>query len=169
MYRLLLMLTIFGISVSATGQNKVGFDLMVNSLISNKVDTISSKGAAAWIKRGNTVVLDARERTEFEVSHLHNAQWVGFDDFKLSRVNGISKSDTILIYCSVGKRSGDVAEELQADGYKHVYNLYGGIFDWTNRGMEVVNVENESVKYVHPYNSVWGYWVNNYEKTYEPR
>lgn len=163
------MIGLMALSVIARGQNKLGFDLMVNAFISNKVDTIGTQDLEVMIQHGNTVLLDAREKPEFDVSHLLGAHWVGYDDFNLSRLKGISKSDSIVVYCSIGKRSGDIGEKLKEAGYQNVLNLYGGIFDWTNHNGKVVNDQNESVKYVHPYSTTWGYWVNNYEKRYEPR
>lgn len=151
------------------GQNKVGFDTMVNSLISSKVDTIGTVELAERQKYEHLVLLDARPKDEYDVSHLRGAKCVGYTDFDISSVADVSKEDTIVVYCSVGKRSGDIGEKLKDAGYENVLNLYGGIFDWTNRGMEVVNDENESVKCVHPYNTLWGIWINNYDKCYEPR
>ncbi len=41
------------------------------------------------------VLLDARERAEYEVSHLYNARWIGFEDFNESRLAGLSKNQEI--------------------------------------------------------------------------
>lgn len=142
---------------------------MVNTLISSKVDTISSTELVDLMDHNKIVLLDSRQKEEYEVSHLPGAKYVGYDDFDLKLVADIPKSDTVVVYCSIGKRSGDIGEKLRSAGYENVLNLYGGIFDWTNRGLQVVNDKNEPVKCVHPYNSVWGLWVNNYEKCYEPR
>lgn len=169
MQRILLVIVFSMFAFLSSGQNKVGFEMMVNSLISSKVDTITTLELEGRLTHEHLVILDAREREEYDVSHLSNAQYVGYDDFDLSRLNGVKMTDTIVIYCSVGKRSGDVGEKLMAAGYTNVLNLYGGIFDWTNRGNEVVNDQNEPVHCVHPYSTVWGYWINNYEKCYEPR
>lgn len=169
MQRILLMIMFFMFPFFTKGQNKIGFETMVNSLISNEINTITTLELEDRMAYEHLVILDARKREEYIVSHLPNAQYVGYDDFDLDRLNGIKKTDTIVIYCSVGKRSGDVGEKLQAAGYTHVLNLYGGIFDWTNRGKRVVNAQNESISCVHPYNTVWSYWINNYEKCYEPQ
>ncbi len=163
------MIGLMALSLFARGQNKIGFDMMVNALISNNVDTIGTQDLELKIQQGNTILLDAREKPEYDVSHLLGAHWVGYDDFNLNRLKGVSKSDTIVVYCSIGKRSGDIGEKLKEAGYQNVLNLYGGIFDWTNRNGIVVNDQNEPVKYVHPYSTTWGFWVNNYEKRYEPR
>lgn len=153
----------------AKGQNKPGFDSLVNSLISSKVDTIGTVRLADRLQSEHIILLDARQKEEYDVSHLRGAEYVDYDDFDLSDVAHVPKSKTIVVYCSIGKRSGDIAERLKSAGYEDVFNLYGGIFDWTNRGMEVINDRNESVRCVHPYNSLWGIWINKYDKCYEPR
>ncbi len=155
--------------ISSSGQNPLGFETMVNTLLHGKVDTISSELLAEEMKSGNVYLLDARESKEYLVSHLNGARYVGYDTFNVARVADIKHDSQIVVYCSVGKRSEEIALKLRAAGYTNVLNHWGGIFDWTNRGFEVVNVQNEPVEIVHPYNRTWGIWVNRYEKVYEPR
>ncbi|HKL02953.1 MAG TPA: rhodanese-like domain-containing protein [Cryomorphaceae bacterium] len=151
-------------------QNKMGFDLMIKTLISGDIDTLNGEAVASMLNSGEDVVLlDAREKQEFEVSHIPNSRFVGHESFEIESLSGISKSDTIVVYCSVGKRSEDVARKIAEAGYTNVYNYFGGIFDWTNRGFPVVNIHNEKTSCVHPYSKVWGIWVNNLDKCYEPR
>jgi rhodanese-related sulfurtransferase len=150
------------------GQNVIGFNTMVNTLITNDVDTVSREGLQAMIADGEVVLLDARESNEYAVSHIENAEFVGYDSFNLDSVKDIPKDKPVVVYCSVGYRSGLVAKQLVEAGYNNVFNLYGGIFDWTNHGLPVVNENNERVEQIHPYNSIWGIWVNKYEKRYEP-
>jgi rhodanese-related sulfurtransferase len=115
----------------------------------------------------NYTILDAREKNEFEVSHIKNAIFVGYENFRISKIsNKISKKTPIVIYCSIGYRSEKIAENIQKEGYQ-VYNLYGGIFLWANEGNEVVNTNNESTKKIHGYNKDWGKWLINSEVVYE--
>jgi rhodanese-related sulfurtransferase len=169
MRRNLTLLTILFAALFAKGQNKVGFETMVNTLLSNAVDTIDSAGLYRQLERGEICVLDAREGGEFNVSHLKGAIHVGYNDFDRKALAHIPKDAPIAVYCSVGKRSEDIALKLKAKGYTNVKNHWGGIFDWTNRNLPVENSEGQPVKLVHPYNTLWGVWINNYQKAYEPR
>ncbi len=114
----------------------------------------------------NVIVLDTREKAEFDVSHLPRARWVGYDDFDLKRVANISKKDTIIVYCSIGYRSERVGEKLKKAGYTNVYNLYGGIFNWKNTNGVVVNSTNDTTEKVHCYSKSWGRFLTKGQKVY---
>jgi rhodanese-related sulfurtransferase len=113
----------------------------------------------------NALYLDAREHEEYAVSHLPGARWVGYEDFSLSRMNGIPKDAPIVVYCSVGYRSGKITEQLREAGYRNTRNLYGGIFEWVNAGKAVVDAQGPTQR-VHAYNTDWGRWLRKGEKTY---
>jgi rhodanese-related sulfurtransferase len=58
------------------------------------------------------IILDARERAEYNVSHLNDAVHVGYEDFDLEAVTKTlgNTSKTIVVYCSIGVRSEDIAK-----------------------------------------------------------
>jgi rhodanese-related sulfurtransferase len=118
-------------------------------------------------KMPNVILLDTRARAEYDVSHLPNAYWIGYDDFDLKRVRTISKQATVVLYCSVGYRSERVGEKLLAAGYEHVYNLYGSLFEWVNEGNPVVDKRGKPTERVHAYSRLWGIWLNRGDKVYE--
>lgn len=118
-------------------------------------------------KMPNAVLLDTRSKAEFDVSHLPNAHWVGYDDFDLKRVQSIPKSSNVVVYCSVGYRSERVGEKLVAAGYQHVHNLYGSLFEWVNQGNPVVDNQGKPTQRVHAYSRLWGVWLKRGEKVYE--
>lgn len=105
-------------------------------------------------------LLDTRENSEFEVSHLENATCVGYDDFSLDSVKELAKSDTIIVYCSIGYRSSKIAEKLQEQGFTNVFNLYGGIFQWVNLELPVFR-KGKQIEEIHPYDIFWGKLVQN--------
>jgi rhodanese-related sulfurtransferase len=160
------MISAFFIIAFSKGQNKWGFETMVNTMISNKVDTISTAELAEMLKQDSVLLLDSREFDEYNVSHLKGAQCIGYDSPNYNLLDETDKTKPVVVYCSIGKRSEDIGLELKKRGFTNVYNLYGGIFDWTNRGFPVTDTEGNSVKKVHPFNTAWGVWVNNYEKVY---
>ena len=121
-------------------------------------------------KDENIVLLDAREPREFEVSHLNKAICVGYDHFDLKKtIQQLpeDKNTKIVVYCSLGIRSEDIAEQLKKAGYKNVFNLYGGIFEWKNKGNSVVNKNNKPTEEVHAFDKEWGVWLTKGIKIYE--
>jgi rhodanese-related sulfurtransferase len=71
----------------------------------------------------SAVLLDAREKAEFDVSHLQGGRWVGYNAFQISSVSDIPKDQPIVIYCTVGVRSQEIGKKLKMEGFTQVYNL----------------------------------------------
>jgi len=114
------------------------------------------------------IVLDAREKNEFETSHLKNALHVGYHLFELDSVIKITsdRSSKIVVYCSVGIRSAKIASKLKKSGFTDVYNLYGGIFEWKNNDFPLYNSKNTKTDSIHTYSKKWSKWVNNGTKVF---
>ncbi|SDG95845.1 rhodanese-like domain-containing protein [Winogradskyella thalassocola] len=117
----------------------------------------------------DAILLDAREIKEYNVSHIPNSTYVGYDDFDLDTVvkSIPDTSKTIVIYCSVGIRSEDIAEQLKKKGYTNVYNLFGGIFEWKNNNFPLLDSEGNETDYVHAYSKDWSKWLLKGIKIYE--
>ena len=120
-------------------------------------------------EKEHVILLDSREKKEFKTSHLKNAICVGYDSFNLALIKPKlpSKDLKIVVYCSLGIRSEDVGEKLKKAGYKNVYNLYGGIFEWKNNNLEVLNSQEKPTDSVHTFSKTWSKWLNKGIKVYE--
>ncbi|MGB3076518.1 MAG: rhodanese-like domain-containing protein [Chitinophagales bacterium] len=140
------------------------YDLLLQKMLAHSVREISVKEVAA--KQSNVIFLDAREKEEYDVSHLNNAVAVGYDHFNLATVKNIAKDQRIVVYCSVGYRSEKVAEQLVNAGYSHVTNLYGGIFEWINEDHPVYDLSGKPTEKVHAYDVTWGIWLKKGDKVY---
>jgi len=112
-------------------------------------------------RQDEVVLLDTREKEEYQVSHIRGARHVGYRNFDKTKVNDIPKDRTIVLYCSVGYRSDKIGQQLQEMGYQKVYNLYGSIFEWVNQGNPVYNEQGKAVDIVHAYNQRWSQWIKN--------
>lgn len=119
--------------------------------------------------KSNYIFLDAREPKEFNVSHIENAILVGFDKFDGNKMTTIikDKNATIVVYCSIGVRSEKIGEKLLKLGYKNVFNLYGGIFEWKNSGGKVVTNRNIETDKIHTFNKEWSVYLKKGIKVYE--
>lgn len=114
------------------------------------------------------LLLDTREKEEFDVSRIPGAIWVGYKEFNLDQLKSqLSEPDTsIVVYCSVGIRSEKIGENLIEAGYTDVRNLYGGIFEWKNKGNTVVDSTGSATENVHAYSKYWGKLLTDANKVY---
>ena len=123
------------------------------------VSQISPDTLQSWLdespQRENLLLFDAREPEEYAVSHLQGTQPAPSKDEALKALQGVSSNQRIVLYCSVGYRSSELAQFLMKKGYTEVYNLEGSIFAWANEGRPVYRGK-ERVKVVHPYDRIWG-------------
>jgi len=132
------------------------FDTKVESLLSFSVPTVSVEQLK---QMEGAVIADAREIQEYQISHIPGAEYIGYDDFDISRLGDTPKDAPIVLYCSVGYRSEKIGEKLQKQGYTNVYNLYGSIFEWVNQGNDVVDALDNATHKVHTYNKKWSQWL----------
>ncbi|MGI9547940.1 MAG: rhodanese-like domain-containing protein, partial [Flavobacteriaceae bacterium] len=104
----------------------------------------------------------------YDVSHIPGAQWVGYKSFSLDRIKtAFSRTDTsIVVYCSVGVRSENIGEKFLDMGYTEVNNLYGGIFEWKNKGYIVVDSTGNETQNVHAYSKYWGNLLTDANRVY---
>lgn len=107
------------------------------------------------------LILDAREPEEFAVSHLQGARNCGFRDFEKSMLDSLSRDRPVVVYCSIGYRSEKIARKIRKMGFRNVSNLYGSIFEWTNRGYPLVDAHEKPTARLHTFNRSWGRWVEN--------
>ncbi|WP_366184345.1 rhodanese-like domain-containing protein [Flavobacterium ovatum] len=121
------------------------------------------------LNNSSYILLDSREPREYEVSHIPNAIFVGYDHFKPEKMSKLIKNRNtpIVVYCSIGVRSEQIGEKLQKLGYTNVHNLYGGIFEYKNNGGTVVNQNNKKTDSVHAYNKQWSVYLIKGIKIYE--
>ncbi len=160
-YSLLLLFSVLSFS-----QTKL--DDVLKKYNSNSVDYISVEELIHLQNtHQNIKLLDTREASEFSISHLQNAIYTGHEEFNLNQIqHKIKKQDTIVVYCSIGVRSEQIGEKLQEAGFKNVFNLYGGIFDWVNQGYPVYNQQGKPTQKIHAYDRFWSRYLEKGQKVY---
>jgi rhodanese-related sulfurtransferase len=137
-------------------------------LVQYNKETIPYIKIEKFKKLENPIILDTRERKEFDVSHIENANCVGYDNFDLKKIKEKYKNlnDTIVVYCSVGIRSEIIGTKLKAVGYKNVFNLYGGIFEWKNKTELVVDNNKIPTENVHTFSKKWSVYLLKGKRIY---
>ena len=135
------------------------FDKRISTLLNFTVPVIGVEELANI--KNEVIIFDAREFREYKISHIEDAKYIGYKKFDANQLKGIPKDQKIVLYCSIGYRSEKIGERIKQLGFTEVYNLYGSIFEWANKGYQLVDINNKPVKSIHTYNALWSKWVNN--------
>jgi rhodanese-related sulfurtransferase len=91
------------------------------------------------------LLLDVRDADERAVSVIPGA---------LSELGSIAPGTRVVVYCTVGLRSGISARELRTRGIDAV-NLRGGILAWLAAGGTLVDPAGNPTRRVHVYGRRW--------------
>lgn len=95
---------------------------------------------ATAIAQNNVQLIDVRTGPEYAEGHLENARlidWKNSNNFKKA-VEKLDKDKPIYVYCRSGRRSIDAGNYLVNHGFKHVFNLEGGIQLWQAKGKKII-------------------------------
>jgi rhodanese-related sulfurtransferase len=106
-----------------------------SSTVDLTVSEFSSKVTEAGI-----ITLDVRTPGEFNEGHIEGAQLIDFQSGNFeSEIATLDKSKTYAVYCRSGSRSGQAVKIMSDAGFTNLYNLDGGVIDWANAGLPLVN------------------------------
>jgi rhodanese-related sulfurtransferase len=106
-----------------------------SSAIDLSVTEFSSKVAEAGV-----ITLDVRTPGEYAEGHLEGAQLIDFQSGNFeNEISSLDKNATYAVYCRSGNRSGQAVKVMHDAGFHNVYNLNGGVIDWANAGLPLVN------------------------------
>jgi molybdopterin/thiamine biosynthesis adenylyltransferase/rhodanese-related sulfurtransferase len=97
--------------------------------------SVEETKARALPRAGGPVLLDVRERDEYEQGFIPGAQWIprGFLEIKVE--DAVPERDAeIIVYCAGGVRSALAAKSLGELGYRRVSSMAGGFRAWKNAG-----------------------------------
>lgn len=162
LYVLFFWSSIFGFSQESLSQ-------LLNKYNTKKVPYISVQELA--MPKTNAIILDAREAAEYQVSHIKDAKHIGYQNFNLLKTQKhiTNKQQQIVVYCSLGIRSEEIAIQLKKAGYTNVYNLYGGIFEWKNNNFPVYNWQEKETENVHTFSKTWSKWLLKGNKVFDKK
>jgi rhodanese-related sulfurtransferase len=132
---------------------------------------ISTAELAAWLEGPNLsrpLVLDVRAWEEFSVSHLPGAVHAPTAAKAIEVVSAHTNAIPAVVYCSLGYRSAELVDQLQALGFTNLFNLEGSIFRWANEGRPLFR-GTTLVKGVHPFDEEWGRYLDRDRWSFEAR
>ncbi len=98
---------------------------------------ITSREAKGLLdKNGKVFLLDVRTPEERRQGHITGSVLIPIDAIRM-RIGEVPRNRPVLVYCTVGARSGMVAQELARLGYPEVYNMKDGIYGWYRNGFPI--------------------------------
>src|SRR5881296_2219138 len=100
------------------------------------ITEISPWDAAAKSKSGNAVIIDVRDKDEWDEEHIPGAMHMSRGTIELDIEEKVPDPDAMIIcHCGGGGRSALAAESLQKMGYKNVRSMAGGFKAWKTAGL----------------------------------
>lgn len=100
------------------------------------ISEISPEDAAAKMQNREAVIVDVREKDEYDQNHIPNAVHLSRGTIELEIEEKVPDPNAIVIvHCGGGGRSALAAESLQKMGYKNVRSMAGGLKAWKAAGL----------------------------------
>ncbi|MBC8766975.1 rhodanese-related sulfurtransferase [Arenibacter sp. BSSL-BM3] len=128
--------------IVADGLNDASFD------VTNKGIHVDAKKFNELIEDSDTILVDMRNHYESEIGHFKNAITPDVDTFRdsldiIEKDLADHKEDKKLVmYCTGGIRCEKASAYYKHKGFKNVYQLEGGIIEYT-RQVNNLNLENK--------------------------
>ena len=100
------------------------------------ITEISAQEAAAKSQSGEAVIVDVREKDEWDEEHIPDATHLSRGTIELDIEERVPDLNALIIcHCGGGGRSALAADSLQKMGYKNVRSMAGGFKAWKAAGL----------------------------------
>ncbi|MCK5068955.1 MAG: rhodanese-like domain-containing protein [Desulfocapsa sp.] len=112
-----------------------GGKITVVDLIRPNYTEVTAAEAVELLKNLTPFILDVRTPGEYKKIHIEGTHLIPIQQLQ-ARIGELEskKHEDIFIYCATGNRS-TVASRILADrGFKRIYNLRYGVYDWARKG-----------------------------------
>jgi len=140
------------------------FEKKINRMLDFDVPTMGVTRLKKLMEEGKDIqIIDSRTAEEYQVSSIPGASLLTYKDYTEDDLEAYDKSKPVIVYCSIGYRSEQVAKELKEAGFEEVYNLYGSIFEWANRHYPLTDIRGDTTRLIHGYNRNWAQWIDDRE------
>lgn len=101
-----------------------------------KITEITPTDAATKMKSGNVVIIDVREKDEWDDEHIPDAVHLSRGTLEFEVEEKVPDlNTTVILHCGGGGRSVLAVESLQKMAYKNVRSMAGGFKAWKLLGL----------------------------------
>jgi rhodanese-related sulfurtransferase len=102
------------------------------------IPSIQPREAAGLLDEGAAVLVDVRERDEFETERAPGAALVPISEF-VARFEELPRDRPLLVVCAAGSRSASATAYLLQRGWTDVRNVTGGMIAWRAAGLPITS------------------------------
>jgi rhodanese-related sulfurtransferase len=100
------------------------------------ITEIAPEDAAHKMQNAEAVIVDVRDKEEWDEAHIPNAIHLSRGTIELDIEEKVPDPNAVVIvHCGGGGRSALAAESLQKMGYKNVRSMAGGMKAWKAAGL----------------------------------
>jgi len=111
------------------------FERLVEEAKKN-ITEISPQDAATKSRSGEAVIVDVREKDEWDEEHIPDAMHLSRGTIELDIEEKVPDLNALIVcHCGGGGRSALAAESLQRMGYKNVRSMAGSFKAWKAAGL----------------------------------
>ena len=84
----------------------------------------------------NVVLIDIRNRDEYNVEHLRDAKNIPLDQLD-KRHEKLPRDKDIVVYCQTGGKSIRAIRKLEVAGFSQLYHMHEGLRGWKKAGYPI--------------------------------
>lgn len=101
--------------------------------------TVSAQQLVDMVNREDALVLDVRDKKDFEAGHIVDAVNIPYASLE-SRLTELKdfKDKPVVVACKMGQHSGAAGTLLRKNGFEMVRRLTGGVAEWRNQNLPVI-------------------------------
>lgn len=78
----------------------------------------------------NAIIIDVRERNEWDAGHIDGAQHLALSDLINGNFPALDKEQQIILYCQKGQRSKQAAQLFMDANFQNIRSMIGGYENW---------------------------------------
>jgi len=112
-----------------------GGSITVVDLVRPNYTEVTADEAADILKNLKPFILDVRTPEENQQVHIEGTHLIPIQQLQ-ARIGELEprKHEDVFIYCATGNRSTVASRILADQGFKRIYNLRYGVYDWVRKG-----------------------------------
>ncbi len=113
--------------------------ITVVELVRSNYTEVTAAEGAALLQNLHPFILDVRTPQEYKQLHIEGTELIPVQQLQ-ARIEELEskKHEDVFIYCATGNRSTVASRILANRGFKRIYNLRRGVYDWAQKGYPYV-------------------------------